>query len=222
MTPDLATARALATALFEEVERRNIVRAEMTEASIAEAILELGISLYGTRQHWHRRLVRSGPNTRLPFAAVSERTIAADDIVSLDIAPVFENWEADFGRTYVVGSDPAKHQLQRDLELIFKACQDHFVKHPDITGAELYDHVLRACAARGWGFGGSHAGHLIGHFPFSRGERDDPKNRIRHDNHVPMSAPNPDGSQRTWILEVHLLDPTGAFGGFYEDILNDT
>jgi Xaa-Pro dipeptidase len=75
---------------------------------------------------------------------------------------------------------------------------------------------------RGWGFGGSHAGHLIGHFPFSRAERDDPKNRIRHDNHVPMSAPNPDGSQRTWILEVHLLDPTGAFGGFYEDILNDT
>jgi hypothetical protein len=23
----------------------------------------------------------------------------------------------------------------------------------------------------------------------------------------------------TWILEIHLLDPTGSFGGFFEDLL---
>jgi hypothetical protein len=61
---------------------------------------------------------------------------------------------------------------------------------------------------------------LIGHFPFERSTRDAAPNRIRPDNHVPMREPYPDGSPRTWILEVHLLDPTGAFGGFYEDILN--
>jgi hypothetical protein len=34
-----------------------------------------------------------------------------------------------------------------------------------------------------------------------------------------MHAPGPNGEARRWILEVHLLDPTGAFGGFYEELL---
>ena len=29
----------------------------------------------------------------------------------------------------------------------------------------------------------------------------------------------PNGEPRHWILEVHLLDPTGAFGGFHEELL---
>jgi hypothetical protein len=65
---------------------------------------------------------------------------------------------------------------------------------------------LKACAARGWGFGGAHAGHLIGRFPIVPAERNAARNRIRPDNHVPMSAPNLDGAPRVWILEIHLLD----------------
>jgi hypothetical protein len=34
-----------------------------------------------------------------------------------------------------------------------------------------------------------------------------------------MNTPDVDGRPRNWILEIHLLDPTGAFGGFYEDRL---
>ena len=196
------------------------MRASLTEGAISEAIFALGADAFGTRRHWHRRVVRSGPNTRLPFSALpADRAVESDDIVSIDLGPVFGDWEADFGRTYVIGTDPAKLRLREDLELLFRTCREYFLVHPDITGAEFHDHVVRACAARGWGFGGSHAGHLIGRFPIATAKRNAARNRIRPDNHVPMSAPNSDGSPRTWILEIHLLDPTGAFGGFYEDVL---
>ncbi|WP_431213706.1 hypothetical protein ACQ86N_01985 [Puia sp. P3] len=32
-----------------------------------------------------------------------------------DFGPIFEDWEADFGRTYVIGSDPTKHKLNHGL-----------------------------------------------------------------------------------------------------------
>lgn len=217
---DPLLAQAQAAALFVEIGRRDIVSASLTEEAISEAIFALALNTFGTRRHWHRRVVRSGPNTRLPFNALPpDRMVESDDIVSIDLGPVFGEWEADIGRTYVLGKDAAKLKLCSDLELLFLTCREHYLACPDITGAEFYAHVVGACAARGWGFGGAHAGHLVGRFPIATSERNAARNRIRPDNHVPMSAPNIDGSPRTWILEIHLLDPTGAFGGFFEDLL---
>jgi hypothetical protein len=34
--------------------------------------------------------------------------------------PVFEEWEAGFGRTFVPGSDPKKHKLREDVSLAFE------------------------------------------------------------------------------------------------------
>jgi Xaa-Pro dipeptidase len=148
-----------------------------------------------------------------------DRTVEEDDIVSLDLAPVFGDLEADFGRSYVLGNDPEKLRLVSDLAAVFHECQKAYAATPAMTGHELFDLVVLAARRRGWGFGGLHAGHLIGGFPFSREERDHPRNRIRPDNEWPMDAPGPNGESRHWILEVHLLDPTGDFGGFYEELL---
>jgi Xaa-Pro dipeptidase len=167
----LSQAQATAAELFVELSRRNLVRAGESEASISEAIFALGERDFGTRRHWHRRVVRS------------------------------------------------KTRLRDDLEVVFRACRDFYLGRPQTTGAELYEYVVRASAARGWGFGGAHAGHLVGRFPIAREERDAARNRIRPDNDVPMNERNGDGSRRSWILEVHLLDPTGEFGGFFEDVL---
>jgi hypothetical protein len=36
--------------------------------------------------------------------------VGEEDTLFLDLGPVFEEWEADFGRTFVLGSDPVKRR----------------------------------------------------------------------------------------------------------------
>jgi Xaa-Pro aminopeptidase len=225
-SPVVTTARALhaaqarAAALFRAIEERRLVRPSETEEGLSRAIFALAASEHGVAKHWHRRVIRSGPHTRMLFRELPpDRAIEEDDVVSLDLGPVFGELEADFGRTYVLGDDPEKRRLVRDLAVVFAECRELYAATPAITGRDLFAHVRRAAKERGWAFGGEHAGHLIGGFPFSREERDHPRNRIRPDNEWPMNAPGPNGEARHWVLEVHLLDPTGAYGGFYEELL---
>jgi Xaa-Pro aminopeptidase len=216
----LYAAQARAAALFRAIEEKRLVRPGETEESVSRAIFELAASEFRVEKHWHRRVIRSGPHTRLLFKELPpDRTIEEDDIVSLDLGVVFGELEADFGRTYVLGHNPEKVRLANDLAVIFRECREHYLRTPAITGRELFAYVCDASIRRGWTFGGLHAGHLLGAFPFSREERDHARNRIRPDNEWPMHAPGPNGEERHWILEVHLLDPTGAFGGFYEELL---
>jgi len=218
--PELHAAQARIAAFFRAIEERQLVRPGETEESIDRAIFELASSEFGVEKYWHRRVVRSGPHTRMLFRELPpDRTIEEDDIVSLDLGIVFSDLEADFGRTYVLGNDPEKVRLTNDLAVIFRECQEHYLATPSITGRELFSFVCDASRARRWTFGGLHAGHLIGEFPFSRETRNDVRNWVRPDNEWPMHDPAPNGEQRHWILEVHLLDPTGAFGGFYEELL---
>lgn len=220
LAEQLSLAQSRAALLFRAIEEERLIRAGESEAQISVFIFELARVKFGVETHWHRRVVRSGPHTRLQFRELPpDRIVESDDIVSLDLGPVFDSSEADFGRTYVIGSDPAKRRLVGDLSLLFDACRDFYFARPAMTGAELYEHVVSACALRGWGFGGAHTGHLVGPFPVSRAERDAPRNRIRPDNAWPMNGPADDGQPRHWILEIHLLDPTGMFGGFYEELL---
>lgn len=42
--------------------------------------------------------------------------VGEDDIVFSDFGPVFEEWRADFGRTYVLGNDPLKLRIREETE----------------------------------------------------------------------------------------------------------
>jgi hypothetical protein len=64
-----------------------------------------------------------------------------------------EEWEADFGRSYVVGSDPVKHQLVADLWTGFQKGRDFFNQHPDMTAGALYDYVVAFAQSAGWDVG---------------------------------------------------------------------
>ena len=220
LAESLAEAQSRAAALFRAIEEAQLVRAGRSEAQIDQAIFELARDRFGVAQHWHRRVVRSGPHTRLLFKELPpDRMVERDDIVSIDLGPVFGSVEADFGRSYAIGDDPEKQRCARELELIFDACRDQYWRRPEMTGRELFALVNMECISRGWTFGGLHAGHLVGAFPFPSGERNESRNRIRPDNVWPMNQPDENGAPRHWILEIHLLDQTGKFGGFYEELL---
>ncbi len=218
----LLAAEARALALLDEIEARGLIAPGRTEREVEADIRRLAEVAFKVERHWHKRIVRAGPNT---LATASDdpddRMIGADDIVFLDLGPVFADWEADVGRSYAIGPDPLKHRLVADLALQFEAVRGRFLANPDITGAELYEAAVRSAEAAGWRFGGQIAGHLVGEFPHARWPGEKRHGHIRPENPTRLRDPDALGRRRHWILEIHLVSPDGAFGGFYERLLQE-
>ena len=215
----LLAAQNSALALFAECER-GLIRPGVTERALSREIHALAADMFGVKAHWHKRVVRTGANTLMEYdKSPPDLTIQEDDILFLDLGPVFEAWEADFGRTYVLGGDPDKMRLRDDLAVIFGKAKAHFEAHPDITGADLYAVACKLAEEAGWGFGGAIAGHLVGEFPHERAPGGKLASHIRPENTGRLNDPYPSGQKRHWILEIHLVDRTRQFGGFYEQLL---
>src|SRR6476469_4217542 len=112
----LLTADRKAEALLAAIDSRHLVRPGRTETEVDQDIYALAERSFGVTKHRHKRIVRSGPNTVRIFAENPPvREIADGDTVFLDLGPVFDEWEADVGRTYVMGDDPQKQRLCHDL-----------------------------------------------------------------------------------------------------------
>lgn len=217
----LRDAEAKASRLFAEAVDRGLIVAGKSERQLSDEVRALAEELFGIRRYWHKRIVRAGVNTLEPYRSnPPDRVLGADDICFVDFGPIFEEWEADFGRTYVLGDDPAKHRLADDLPRIWELGRDHFRASPDITGAELFDHILGLIADAGWGHGTTHAGHLVGEFPHERINGDEIDCYITTGSDQPMRRPDAHGNPCHWILEVHLTDRARGFGGFYEQLLD--
>ncbi|MCW2669976.1 MAG: peptidase [Frankiales bacterium] len=216
----LLEAQGKAAQLFAAVEERSLIRAGATELEVQHGIRDLAADLLGVEKHWHKRIVRAGTNTLEPYQEnPPDLVIEADDIVFLDFGPVFEEWEADFGRTYVLGDDPVKHKLRDDLPVVFEAGKQYFRSRPEITGEELYDEVVRLASERGWAFGNYHCGHLVGEFPHVTLDEQRTHNLITRGSTKPMRRLDRDGKKPHWILEVHLVERGRQIGGFYEELL---
>ena len=217
----LLDAQASAIALFDEVVARGIIAPGQGEQAVSDQVRDLANEMFGKTRHWHKRIVRSGPHTLFPYRHnPPDRVIEADDIVFADFGPVFENFEADLGRTYVLGGDPVKHQLAADLPVIFGAGQSYFAEHPGITGAELHAEIARLAREAGWSLGGTHAGHLVGEFPHEKIDGDNIESYIAPGNATPMRRHDKAGRVCHWILEIHLTDTARQFAGFYEQLLD--
>jgi Xaa-Pro dipeptidase len=216
----LRRAQNQADALFRKIEADGLIRAGVTEGHLNEEIYQLAEKEFGVQKHWHKRIVRAGSNTLLPYDEnPPDLTLGQDEILFLDLGPVFEEWEADFGRTFVIGSDPLKKKLRDDIEKAFAEGKAYFNAHPDITAAELYKHAQDLAAKYGWEFGGPIAGHLLGQFPHERIPNDKITLYVHPENPRRMRDPGLDGHARHWILEIHFVDRAKKIGGFYEQLL---
>src|SRR5690348_9760570 len=117
---NILTARQTAMALFDALVQEEYIQPGRSEQEISDAFFQLAEARYGIKKHWHKRIVRAGQNTLAPYAENPPNIcVKTDDMVFLDMGPVFENYEADLGRSYVVGHDPDKLALVADLALIF-------------------------------------------------------------------------------------------------------
>jgi Xaa-Pro aminopeptidase len=216
----LIEAQEKARALFAEVVAGGLIVPGKLESELSTDIHHLARDRFGLRRHWHKRIARAGENTMSGYYDEPEdRRIAADDVVYLDFGPVFEAWEADFGRTYVVGSDPVKHRLVTDIEAAFARGKELFRRTPSLTAGELYDYVASLAGEAGWEFGAPTAGHLIGHFPHERDPHDLARFSVRHGNTTRLREMDTAGRPRHWILEIHFVDRQRRIGGFFEELL---
>ena len=217
---ELLEAQTRAEALFRQVKARGLIRPGITENGLNAEIYALAQELYGITTYWHKRIVRAGKNTLLPYAEnPPDLTIGEDDILFLDLGPVFEQWEADFGRTFVLGSDPLKLKMCRDIQSAFADGKQYFRDHPDITSREFFHYVESLAAKYNWEFGGPIAGHLVGQFPHERIAGDKVTLYVHPQSDLPMRSPDGEGRRRHWILEIHFVDREHEIGGFYEELL---
>lgn len=216
----LIEAEEKANQLFKSIEERNLIVSGKTEQQLNTEIFELAFELFGIKKYWHKRIVRAGKNTLLPYREdPPDLTLQVDDILFLDFGPIFEDWEADFGRTFVLGNDPFKFKLKKDIETAWHEAKQWYLQHTSLTGAEFHAYIVDLAKKYGYEYGGQLAGHLIGHFPH---ERLKPRNYglyVHPRNPNDMFLPDANGNKRHWILEIHFIDREKQIGGFFEQLM---
>ena len=213
----LIIAEEKALLLFKTIEERKFIVAGKTEKELNNDIYNLAYELFGIKKYWHKRIVRAGENTLLPYQENPiNKTIKKNDILFLDFGPVFEDWEADIGRTFTIGDDEKNRKLKNDIEIAWQEGKEYFEKNKNtITGAEFYTFTSKLAQKFGWEYGNEHCGHLIGNFPHEKLQGEEITNYIHPNNHQLMSDHDKYGNQRYWIYEIHFIDEKEKIGGFF-------
>jgi Xaa-Pro aminopeptidase len=206
--------------LFNTVEEWCLMATGKSEQELTAEIVKLAKDHFGIDQYWHKKIVRTGANTLLPYNAnPPDLVIQKNDILFLDFGPIFDGWEADLGRTYVIGNDPLKLKLQRDVEAAWHEAKIWYGKQSSLTGAAFFHYITELASRYGWKFGGEIAGHIVGRFPHEQPEDGGWGLDIHPDNHSDILQPDKEGNDRHWILEIHFVDRTNNIGGFFEQLL---
>jgi Xaa-Pro dipeptidase len=222
MIQDLLIAQEKADVLFKEAEKRGYIVPGQTEKQLNKKLFELAEELFDIRKYWHKRIVRAGVNTLLPYREnPPDLVLAEEEILFFDFGPVFDEWEADYGRTYVIGSDPDRHRLRKDIETAWYAGKEYWDKHFEtLTAAQFYAFTQALALKMGWEFGNIHCGHLVGNFPHEEIQGDEQVNYLHPNNPSLVADPDPEGRQRYWIYEIHFVDRAKQIGGFFEQLIS--
>ena len=70
------------------------------------------------------------------------RTIEKDDILFIDLGPIVEGYEADIGRTYVLGNNPRKLKLKNDVEAAWYDIQEWYQQQTTLKASELFQYAV--------------------------------------------------------------------------------
>jgi Xaa-Pro aminopeptidase len=210
-----------AKALFKTVEDRGLIIAGKTEKQLCDEIVQIAREDFGAENHWGKKIVRTGTNTLQPYVSnPPDLVIQEGDILFFDFHPVFEGWEADLGRTYVLGTDPLKHKIKKDVEAAWHEGNAWYFKQTKLTGAEFFNYTTELAKNYGYEFGNAIAGHIIGKFPHE--QPDDPADvclDVHPGNHNDILQLDRNGNKRHWMLELHFVDRKNNIGSFYEQLL---
>jgi Xaa-Pro dipeptidase len=217
----LIDAEQKALQLFKAIEDRGLVVPGKFESQLNTEVYNLAFELFGITKYWHKRIVRSGKNTLCPYKEnPPDLAIQENDIMFFDFGPVFENWEADVGKTYVLGEDPKMLKLKKDVEAAWlEGCEYYKENKSTLSGSDFYAYSKKLAQKYGWDYGNIHCGHLIGSFPHEKIVGEEVIHYLHPENSRLMSELDKNGAERYWIFEVHFVDEKLGIGGFHEQLL---
>ena len=217
----LLHAQDISIQLFNAIEANNLIIAGKTEQQLNDEVCQLALQQFGIASHWHKKIVRSGNNTLAIYPDnPPNRVIAEDDILFIDLGPIVEGYEADIGRTYVLGNDAYKLKLKHDVEAAWHEIRAWYKQQTFLKASALFDYAIEKAKAYGWQFGGAIAGHIVGKHPHE--QPDDPTSLeldVHPDNHNDMFLLDANGNERHWILELQFVDKGKEIGGYFEQLL---
>jgi Xaa-Pro aminopeptidase len=219
----LILAEEKAIELFNIVEERGLIIPEKSEKELSDEITIIANEVFGIEKFWHKKIVRTGVNTVQSFSGnPPDLIIQNDDILFIDLGPIYKGWEADLGRTYVIGSDPLKLKIKRDVEEAWQVANTWYSKQTDLTGAQFFNYLTKLAKQYGWEFGAELGGHIVGEFPHE--QPDDPNDLcldIHPGNHKDILQPDTNGNNRHWILEIQFIDRKNNIGAFMEQLIKN-
>lgn len=168
---------------------------------------------YGITHFWHPTKFRIGTNTTKTFRDISnpETCCETGDLCFVDLGPIINEHEADFGRTFVVGG--ALTARDSDFVKLINASESVFLsaaeawKSKGLTGLELLQFADQKCRELGYKINPLMAGHRLGDFP--------------HHVHSKQKLFEFEGTptENLWVLEIHVINENTQRGAFFEDIL---
>lgn len=178
----------------------------MTTAQALEMAAQT-LQAMGASHTWHPTYIRFGDDSvRTPRQGIDlQRVLRTTDIVVVDVGPVWDGYEGDYGDTFVFGQHELHHACVKALHEVFDETRQAWGR--GLTGRELYDFAERSAQAKGWQLERNLAGHRIADFPHVLYGQD----KLAEVEIVP--------SEVVWVLEIQLCHPTEPVGAFFEDIL---
>ena len=161
----------------------------------------------GASHTWHPTYIRFGDDTvRPPREGIDPlRTLRAIDIVVVDLGPVWDGYEGDYGDTFVFGASALYRDCFKAVHEVFDETREAWKR--GMTGCELYDFAEACAITKGWRLSRNLAGHRIADFPHALF------------GNTELAALEITPSEMVWVLEIQLCHPTEPVGGFFEDIL---
>lgn len=138
-------ARDFAKGISKEII--NGIKAGMTEKEIEDAAYEVFRS-NGVKQHWHMPIIGVGEGSAKlksiyaltsSYLARYSRVLNENDIVLIDIAPVYNDYPADYTISHVAGNNPELEALASYAREV--SCQIAEYIRPGMTVADVFSYA---------------------------------------------------------------------------------
>lgn len=188
-------------------EVASMVQPGMSETE-GQSLVDEVLAKHGVEKKWHPTKFRIGSNTTRSFREKSEEGVVLkeDDLFFIDIGPVFDGHEGDYGETFVTSNNPDYLKIKKASEDVFHTtaskCRDE-----GLTGIELYEFAEAYAKDLGYELNLKMSGHRLSDFPHA----------VYFRGNLGSSDIKP--KKDLWILEIHIRHPEKDFGAFFEDLI---